>query len=226
MVREKKKTLIYGIVCCVAVLAAIVLIVMHGRAKPVTPAQEPVPAATPEVIVQEKLVERTITAEIIRDGLLDMGVLETQQYYFTEVISSSRVKTLLGFSLPFTESSYVISYDGVVTAGVDLSEVRISKNENTKVITVYLPEPRITAVDIDPESFQLYSEKNGLGTHFTVSDYNDSLKELERTASEKALERGLLEAADKNAQLIVKNYIGSLVDMDLYAVRFALPGEE
>ena len=223
MIAEKKKTLWYIAACAAILILVIVLIAVHGRSPKSEPAAEPVAEPTPVVIVQEKLVERTITAEIIQDGLKDMGVLETQQYFFTEILSASKTKKIFGLALPFTESSYIISYEGAVTAGVDLTKVRIIKNENDSTVTVYLPRAEITSIDIDMDSFQLYSEKNGLGTHFSVSDYNASLAELEKNARESALSHGLTEAADKTAQLVIRNFIGSMIDLNKYTVRFALP---
>ena len=226
MVKEKKKLLLYIIPIVIILLAAIVLIIVHSRrAKPDT-VPAPVVSTAPEIIVQEKPVEHVITADIIRDGLRDMGFLVTQEYYFTEVVSNSRVRTLFGITLPFTESSYVVSYDGTVAAGVDLSDVTVEKDEINGVITVHLPAAEISQVNIDPASFKLYDEKNGLGTSISVADYNASLVEAESSARTKALEKGLTEKAAANAQTIIGNFINSLMDKNTYTIRILSPGGE
>ena len=228
MTAEKKKTgLLVGLI--VLILAAIaVLIAVHslrgGRESAVPAAVTPRPSA--EVIVREKEVEKIVTvekeisADILRDGVREVGVLVTEEYYFTEVVSFSSIKKLWNIDLGITESSYLASYDGVVRAGVDLTGAEVAKDDEQKRITVTLPAAEIQGVDIDPESFQLYSEKAGLGNRLSAEDFNNSLVELEATAREKAIARGLLERADENARVLIRNLIGALVDLNEYTLEF------
>ena len=228
MTAEKKKTrLLIGLIALIA-LAIVVLIVVHAargsKADPALLSVTPRPSA--EVVVREKEVERIVTVEkeitsaILQDGVREVGVLVTEEYYFTEVVSFSSIKKLWKLDLNITESSYLASYDGVVRAGVDLSGARVEKDEEHKRITVTLPAASIQDVDIDPESFQLYSEKAGLGNPISAEDFNNSLVELEDTAREKAAERGLLERADGNARVLIRNLIGALIDLNEYTIEF------
>ena len=200
-----------------------------------TPEAEPMPTPTPEIIIQEKEVERiveverTVTAAMLQEGLGDVGRLVTQEYYFTEVISYSTMLSLdldlkflqINEPLPMTESSFLASFDGVVTAGVDFTRIALEKDDKGRVVTVTLPPAEIFYVDIDPESFQLYDEKKGLGTRIGVEDYNNALAQLENTATDKAVARGILEKAEENAQLMVRNFIRSSLGEKGYAITFA-----
>lgn len=228
MTAQKKKTgLLVGLIALIVVAIAVLLIVhaaRSGKGGAVPAAVTPRPSA--EVIVREKEVEKIVTVEkeissqILRDGVREVGVLETEEYYFTEVVSFSSIKKLWKIDLGITESSYLASYDGVVRAGVDLSGAEVVKDDDLKRITVTLPAAEIQGVDIDPESFQLYSEKAGLGNHISAEDFNNSLVELETTAREKAVARGLLERADGNARVLIRNLIGALVDLNAYSLEF------
>ena len=172
----------------------------------------------------EKLteVEKEITGDIIQDGLKDMGMLVTQEYYFTEVVGFSSVKKFLktDIKMPFTESSFLASYDGVITAGIDFSGITARKDEETKRITIRIPAATVQNVDIDPNSFTLHSEKYGLSNPISASDFNRSLIELENTARQKALERGLLEGANENGRRVVKRFVSSLVGTGVYTLEF------
>ncbi len=230
MLKEKKKLRIYLIALIVVVLVIIALILWHGgRSK-----SEPLPAVTPrptqQVVVRERPVEKIveklvevekeISVEEIRSGLNDMGVLLTESYYFTDVVRFSSIKKLFSIELGITESSYLASYDGVVTAGVDFTRITVRRDETAGVVTVSLPAAQIVNVDVDPESFQLYSEKTGLGNPVSMSDFNASLVELEQSAREKALERGILDRADETARQIVKNFVSGLVDPARWTIHF------
>lgn len=224
------------LLCAIIILAtAIIIVAVIGSSRSreaktplvAPPAEAARVEPTPRVREVEKIVEieKEITAEVIQDGLNDMGVLLTEEYYFTEVVKFSSIKTLFKvIELGITESSYLASYDGVITAGIDFSGIRVEKDEAEKRITVYIPLPEIRSVDIDPNSFELYSEKEGLGNPISIADYNQSLVELEERAAQKAVDRGLLERAAENAQTVIKNFILSLFDKGEYTLRF-LPAE-
>lgn len=221
----KKKTTLYLVLIAALILCIIVLLIWHGGRQ----APDPIPSVTPRPVStasggEKKRVieiEKKITAEIIRESLQDAGVLTTEEYYFTEVISYSSVKKIWKIELGITESSYLISYDGVVTAGIDFSSIDVQKDDDQKRILIILPDPKILSVDIDPESFQLYSEKEGLGNPVSVTDYNQSLVEMEQNARQKALDRDILSRASENAQKLIGQLVSGLVDTTEYAVDFA-----
>ncbi|MBR0208344.1 MAG: DUF4230 domain-containing protein [Oscillospiraceae bacterium] len=228
MVTDKKKTKLLMVLIALVLLTIAVLLIVYavrsaGRPKtPVTVSPRP----AQEVVVREKEVEKIVTVEkeissaMLTDGVRELGLLVTEEYYFTEVVSYSSVKKLWKLDLPFTESSYLVSYDGVVRAGVDLSGASIVKDDEAKLITVTLPEAVITDIDIDPESFKLYSEKAGLGNPISAADFNNSLIELENGAREKALDRDVLTRADDNARTLVYNVVGTLCDLSEYRLVF------
>ena len=223
---KTKKTKLYLVL--IAILAAACLVVvliglLRGEKKAEVSAPRSDDAIIREVekrVEVEKLVEveKEISAEILQDGLNDMGVLVTEEYYFTEVVGFNSIKKFLNtdIELKFTESSYLVSYDGVVTAGFDFGAVTAEKDDAAKTIRIRIPAAEILGVDIDPESFQLHSEKTGFGNAPSVADFNASLIELESTAREKAAERGLLTRADENAKKVIETFVGSLVDLGQY----------
>jgi hypothetical protein len=83
---------------------------------------------------------------------------------------------------------------------------------------VLLPEAEIMSVEIDFNSFQKYSEREGIGNRITLENYNDALKSIDETARQKAVDKGILNRAYENAQVIVQRMIGSLVDLNEYSL--------
>ena len=224
---KSKASKIYIILIAVLVIAIAALLIWKAVSADnvSTAAPEPSPAQpTAEVIIQEKEVEKIvevekeISSEVISDGLNDMGTLITEEYYFTDAISFTSVKQIFNINLGITETSYLGTYDGVVTAGIDFSEISVIKDDDNLKIFVTVPEASIINIDIDPESFQLFSEKSGVGNPVSVEDFNTSLVELEDTVSAKAIERGILDRANENAEKLIRNFIGSLADLDIYTI--------
>ena len=222
MAKLKNRRAVFLLAAIAVVFITIVAVVIFGSAADAAPAPAAQVQQAPEkeVVVQklEKIVEveREVTVETLEDGVRDMGLLITQEYYFTDAVSQSKVKTLFNIPLGFTETSYVATYDGVVTAGLDFTKIRVELDSEAKTVTVRMPGAEIQNVDIDPNSFVLYSEKNGIGNPLSVSEYNGSLVELENKARTRAEERGLIEQADENAKRIVRSLIGGLLDLSQY----------
>lgn len=224
MQKENRKTKrVLLILLCLALLAAIAYVVVSSLSQQQTELPAITPRPTAAVVVREKEVERIvetekrITSEIIRDGLKDMGFLITEEYYFTEVASYSSIKKFL-IEWKFTESSFLASYDGVVEAGVDCTRITVEKDDEQKTVSVFVPEAEARPANIDPNSLVVYSEKEGTGNHISIEDYNNSLIELENAAERKAIERGVLDRANANAEKLIRSFVGSLVDLNEYTL--------
>lgn len=224
---KTKKEKIYLVLILLVIAAATGVAVFGLRSGEISAPVQVTPRPTAEVVIREveKMVEveKKISPEIVQDGLRDLGFLTTEEYYFTEIVSFSSIKKLFrtDIDLKFTESSYLASYDGTVTAGIDFSKLRVSMDEEAKKITVLLPAAEIQSVTVDPESFELHSEKQGLGNPVSVEDFNTSLVELENNAREKAIARGLLPKAQENAKLVIGNFVNSLLAGEGYTLEYA-----
>ena len=223
---NKKNWIGAGLLLVIAALT-VTLVALHAKSAPPQPLPTATPRPTPKVVVEEQVVEtivevqHQVTAEELSAGLNEMGQLITAEYYFTAVASAStQLAPILGIKLGFTESSFLAGYDGVITAGIDFSLIRVDKDEEKGRVTVIMPAAVIFNVDIDPDSFQLYNETSSIFTDITAEDYNNALLELEATEREKALARGILDNADENARKLVRGFIGSLLDPAEYAVEF------
>ena len=175
--KSSRKSVVYLVLIGLVLLVTAGLILWHQGHRP--DSARPMVSARPadDVVVRKEVekivtVEKEITADVIQDGLNDVGVLVTEEYYFTEVVGFSSIKKLFKkLELGITESSYLASYDGVVTAGIDFTKITVSKDSELHTVEVRLPKAEILNVDIDPESFELYSEKTGLGNPISAEDF-------------------------------------------------------
>lgn len=159
----------------------------------------------------------TVNTEIIKDGLKEMGTLITQEYYFTQVEEYKSTERVWIFD---SKASFIFSYDGVVTAGIDCNDIEISKDDETKIITVKMPKSGIIGVNIDHDSFKIYEEKEGLWNKLDMTKYNNSIIEFENEAKNKAINKGIIDKADENAQSLIESFINSLIEDNVYSIEF------
>lgn len=181
-------------------------------------------AKTVEVIREipvQKIVEKeiTISGETIRAGMANIGKLCTAEYHFTHVERVDSSREINGFTIPFTTATFIYSYDGTITAGIDFAEIRVEKDEGTKTISVTLPEAQIISSDVDEDSFELYDEKNNLFNPIRVTDVADSFADLKKAEEQEAIEDGLLEKARSNARMLVENFLRGSYDVGKYEIK-------
>ena len=199
------------------VLAAILLLNYEINRR----AEEAETVKTATTIAEKEKNDRVListSSETIRDGLSNMGVLITQEYYFTQVETYTKEKNI--FLIIPSSSGFMYSYDGAVLAGVDFEKIGVQTDEDRKVVTVDLPPSEIQAVTIDRDTFKIYSEKESIWNPLKLEDYNISLAEFEDAAKEKALGSGILERSDQQAQKLVSEFIVSLPATNGYTVEF------
>ena len=161
----------------------------------------------------------TITSDTIKESLGAIRELVTQEYIYTNADKrESSEKWLWGVERPFSGNSLLVTYDGTIKAGVDLSQVEITVDEEKQTITVILPPSKITDNNIPQESIEVVEVKNGLFNDVTFDNYNEFIAEQKVIMEQKAIDQGLLTKADEEAIALVKSVLSVLPGMDSYTL--------
>ena len=179
------------------------------------------------ISVRQKSADRTgvietaqeIEVETIEDGIRKMGFLITAEYYFTELVTNRKYQKFFDFPLGFTETNYMISYDGKVAAGIDFTQVEAEADEETKVITIRLPDAELRDIEIDWDKMQIRSERQNIFTQFTEEERAEAMRQFQDDVRTKAEERGLLTDASRNAEGIIGQFVTGLTKGE-YRVEF------
>ena len=212
-----------NIIYLVIILACLISIIILGRGfisgRNAASANETAVSDKKAPKREEKVLITTST-ETVQDGLNNMGILITQEYYFTQVETYTKEKKILSFIN--TESGFSYSYDGKVTAGVDFEKIGLEKDDKEKVIVVSIPDSAIQSVDIDTDTFKIYSEKESIWNPIKLEDYNMSLTDFENTARQKALENGILDRSDAQAKNLITNFIRNFSAFSDYKIEFKM----
>lgn len=174
------------------------------------------------VIIAAPFVKNAFTTESksTKFGFKDIGELATQSAYVTEVNVTEDARELFGLEIPFTQSKTIFSYDVVVKAGIDFSEIKWDVDDNAKTISVTLPEFRLFEPSLLEDSFKLYHEAESIFTPITVEDISASISDLTENAKQTALDNGILEEAEANAKELIKSLIAQDYDLEEYDLTF------
>lgn len=152
-------------------------------------------------------------------GFEDIGELATQAAYCTEVDVIDASRKLFGVKIPFTQSKYIYSYDVVVKAGFDFSDIEWWI-ENDTIVMVKLPKAKILGCEIDTDSFKVYHEDESIFKQITLEETNESMSKLKKQAEADAIANGILENARNNAETILTGFFGNAYDLETYEIKF------
>lgn len=146
-----------------------------------------------------------ITATTLSQQLSDIEELAVLEYNYTTMGQFENSNNFYGVKLPFTTKKFVVSYDGVIKAGVDLSQINITVNGNE--INVGLPKASILSHQVFEDSLQIYDEKNGLFNPLSITDFNEFYMSQKDEMEKKVIEKGILSKASDKAKTAVSNII-------------------
>ena len=158
-------------------------------------------------------------------GLRDVGELVTQTAYVTEVKDTKESRDFFKlFNIPFTESRQIFSYNIEVDASVDFSKISY-KETGKNEITVELPHSKIYKATLKTDSLKVYLDDDSLFSRIDLKEHNKALKSMEDDAIKTAKANGLLEAADKNAKVLIESFIKSDKKYKEYIMKYKYIGD-
>ncbi len=149
--------------------------------------------------------EPKIDNKLIQNRIESAKELTSLKYSYTNMGQFENSNKFYGYDIPFTQKKFIVSYDGVISCGVDLDKMQVKVNG--KNIDIKLPKSKILSHEIYEDSLKIFDQKTSIFNPIKVEDYNDFAKKQKKSVEEKAIERGILTQADKKCKKAIKDII-------------------
>lgn len=162
--------------------------------------------------------EPVITSDLLGERLRSAQELVSVAYYYTNMGRFENQMDFYGWKVPFTTKSFIVSYDGTIKAGVDLSRVQVEVDEAAMAVTVRLPDSEILSHEIPEDSIEVFDESDNLFNRITIEDYTGFTLEQKKVMEQRAEENGLLTSADEKARTAVESLLALLPGMEEYTL--------
>lgn len=173
-------------------------------------------------VVEEDKDKTKVRVEEVENLLEGASDLITSRYHYTNAADFDSVLTWFGSTLenPFTRSKGYIIYDGVVSVGIDISDVKIDVDNNQDIITVYLPEIKVLAHEIDDSSVKADSKESVFNT-LDGEYYAKLIAGFKKETEEKIMgNEDYLKEVRKNTELVIGNLLKSEGILNGYEIVF------
>lgn len=152
----------------------------------------------------------TITSDLLGQQLRSVQELVSVEYHYTNMGKFENQLDFYGWKVPFTTKSFLVSYDGVIKAGVDLSGAEVDVDEVRKAVTITLPESKILSHEIPEDSIQVFDETRNIFNPITIEDYTGFTRDQKAEVEQKAIDEGLLTDAAEKARGAVETFVSLL----------------
>ena len=160
--------------------------------------------------------EPQITSDLLASRLRSVQELVTVSYYYTNMGRFENQVDFYGWKVPFTTKSFIVSYDGVIKAGVDLEQLQVSIGGGE--VTVTLPESRIISHEIPEDSLEVFDESDNLFNHITIEDYTAFTRDQKSAMEQRAVDGGLLDRANQEARTAVDSLLRIMPGLEEYTL--------
>ena len=161
-----------------------------------------------------------ITADLLGQELRDIQELSTVEYHYTNMGRFENQKDFYGWKVPFTTKSFIVAYDGVIKAGVDLSDLQCTVSGQN--ITITLSQAKILSHEMDEDSLEVYDETHNIFNPIEIEDYTTFTADQKASIENRAVENGLLTAAAQRAESSIRSLISLLPGAEEYTVTVKL----
>lgn len=148
-----------------------------------------------------------IALDIINAELNNIGELATVEYVFTDaaVFSDAKQVEKWGWVIPGTTKSFIVKWDGKIKAGIKIDQIKIDIDEAEYKIQITLPSAEILSYEV--YNMETLDEKNNIFNPISVDDKIQLDAKTEEAMKERAIENGLLDMAQKNAEGVIASLL-------------------
>lgn len=163
-----------------------------------------------------KQTEPKITSTLIQNRIEQASNLVTTKYHYTKVGKFENSLNLNGWSIPLTNKYFILTFEGEIQLGTDLSKANVEINDSTIHVTV--DKPAVISNSIDESSIEVYDETKNIFNPISVSDYKAFALEQKDKALSEAKEKGLIKTAQENTKKSIKEIVSIIPDTDDYTI--------
>lgn len=156
--------------------------------------------------------EPEITSADLSQQLQNINELSTVKYIYTNMGQFQQSNDFYGVTIPFTTKKFIVSYDGIIRAGVDISKTTINIDETD--IKIIVPAAQIMSHEIDENSLQIFDESKNIFNPISIEDYNQFQIDQKGAIEKKAVDSGLLNDAAENAKIAIENLLSPIAKQE------------
>ncbi|MSU01519.1 DUF4230 domain-containing protein [Tissierella pigra] len=139
----------------------------------------------------------------VEEQVTKLMELSTVKYSYTNVVEYEDKMQLSGINLPFTNKRFILKYSGYIKAGINLDTIEVKVKDKNSV-EIIMENAEIFENVIPEEEVYFFDEKESIFNKLSFKDLYVVLIEEKDKMEKEAVDKGLLNDAEKNGSEILK----------------------
>lgn len=144
-------------------------------------------------------------SDFVSEKLISISELATSRYDYSNVISTKNSLSFNDITIPFTEKSFVVKYNGYITAGLDLSTATFSIDKN--ILTITIPPCSILTHNINENEVFIFDEKTSIFNKLSIDDMLNEIVAEKSKTEEKVINEGFLDKVTVDTIQLLKDIL-------------------
>lgn len=145
----------------------------------------------------------------IMDTIYKVLEITTTKYNYTNIVTFKKDKTVNNVKIPFTEKSFIVKYNGVIKAGINGDDIKVTKNTG-EIINIQIKKCVILDHYIDQQNVYVYDIKNSIFNKVTINEVFEELNKYKDEYEEKIMSEGFVEEVKKNTESSLKTTLKNI----------------
>lgn len=155
------------------------------------------------------------SGRLIGESIQEISELATLEYDYTYVGEFKKSRNLdfsfVTVDIPFTEKTFIASFDGTIKYGINLKNLDEPKtNDANKTITFSMPKVVELSHEIDFKSVKQWHKENNLFYPIQPSDTVEFQKENQKRAEKQAVKRGIIKKVQDHTTSVITSFVHTL----------------
>jgi hypothetical protein len=142
-------------------------------------------------------------SDFVSEKLISISELATSRYDYSNVLSIKNSLSFKDITIPFTEKSFVIKYNGYISAGLDLSTATFSIDKN--ILTITIPPCSILTHNVNEDEVFIFDEQTSIFNKLSMDDMLSEIVADKAITEERVIKDGFLDEVTVDTIQLLKD---------------------
>ena len=153
----------------------------------------------------------------VEEKLSQIGELATSAFEYSGEKTIENTRQMMGVNIPGTTNRVKLEYNGVIKVGYDISEIKYSVDQQSKLIMIDLPMPKVLDNYIKLDGLKC-TDNNNILNPIGSDDIVGYFADIEKEELKSAIDKGIYTQAEEKLRSIIVNFMAAFPE---YTVVFA-----